>query len=91
MLTVPEVALGNKGGYEELTEPLNVRLTKETIICSRCVPNAVWLICCCSVQWCNVVCWKEYFAVFENFYGILFMLIEDETSADAGSIYRLCL
>ncbi|MFR8079870.1 MAG: proline--tRNA ligase [Christensenellales bacterium] len=57
----PEVAWVTKGGHEELTEPLVVRPTSETIICSM---YAKWVQSYRDLplllnQWCNVVRWEK--------------------------------
>ncbi|QWT55450.1 proline--tRNA ligase [Christensenella sp. MSJ-20] len=57
----PEVAWVTKGGNEELAEPLVVRPTSETIICSM---YAKWIQSYRDLpmllnQWCNVVRWEK--------------------------------
>ena len=57
----PEVAWVTKGGSEELQEPLVVRPTSETIICSM---YARWIQSYRDLpmllnQWCNVVRWEK--------------------------------
>ena len=57
----PEVAWVTKGGHEELQEPLVVRPTSETIICSM---YAKWIqsyrdLPMLMNQWCNVVRWEK--------------------------------
>ena len=57
----PEVAWVTKGGNDELTEPLVVRPTSETIICSM---YAKWVQSYRDLpmllnQWCNVVRWEK--------------------------------
>ncbi|MBE5781254.1 MAG: proline--tRNA ligase [Clostridiales bacterium] len=57
----PEVAWVTKGGHEELAEPLVVRPTSETIICSM---YAKWVQSYRDLpmllnQWCNVVRWEK--------------------------------
>ncbi len=57
----PEVAWVTRGGNEELAEPLVVRPTSETIICSM---YAKWIqsyrdLPVLMNQWCNVVRWEK--------------------------------
>ena len=57
----PEVAWVTKGGNEELAEPLVVRPTSETIICSM---YSKWIqsyrdLPVLMNQWCNVVRWEK--------------------------------
>ncbi len=57
----PEVAWVTRGGNEELAEPLVVRPTSETIICSM---YAKWIQSYRDLpvlynQWCNVVRWEK--------------------------------
>ena len=57
----PEVAWVTKGGHEELQEPLVVRPTSETIICSM---YAKWVhsyrdLPMLMNQWCSVVRWEK--------------------------------
>ncbi|MEG1991078.1 MAG: aminoacyl--tRNA ligase-related protein, partial [Christensenella sp.] len=57
----PEVAWVTKGGNEELAEPLCIRPTSETIICSM---YSKWIQSYRDLpvllnQWCNVVRWEK--------------------------------
>ena len=57
----PEVAWVTRGGHDELAEPLVVRPTSETIICSM---YAKWVQSYRDLplllnQWCNVVRWEK--------------------------------
>ena len=62
----PQVALVTKGGGENLTEPLVVRPTSESIICSM---YAKWIKSYRDLplkinQWCNVVRWEKTTRLF---------------------------